>query len=124
MTETAQAEWARCRGWIADAVAYCGGTHTVDDVWSEVCAGEAQFWPGERSAMVTNVVEFPRAKALHFWLCGGELEDLLVMLPQIEAWGAQHGCSKFTTAGRSGWRRVLKSHGYRELWNVCAKDHS
>jgi hypothetical protein len=118
----AEAHWLRCRPWVEAALGYAGGTHVWTDVWAEIAAGECQFWPGERSAMVTHILDFPRSRGLHFWLCGGDLSELLDMLPQIEAWGHAQGCTKFTTAGRPGWQRVLKAHGYQPVWNVCAKD--
>lgn len=124
MTSTpAAAEWARCRTWIEAALAYCGGTHLIEDVEAQIERGEAQFWPGERSAVVTELVQFPRMSALHFWLCGGDLKELTTeMRPRIEAWGVGQGCTRFSTAGRHGWQRVMKRHGYEPLWNVCVKD--
>lgn len=120
-----QAEWARCRRWIEAAVEYCGGTHTIEDVEADIAAGEAQFWPGRKAAVVTQITDFPRFRGLHFWLCGGDLDELTtVMRPYIETWGAERGCQRFTTAGRQGWQRVMKQHGYEPLWNICVKERS
>lgn len=102
---------------------YCGGTHTIEDVEHDIASGEAQFWPGEKAAVVTQVTDFPRFRGLHFWLCGGDMVELTtVMRPLIEAWGATRGCVRFTTAGRQGWQRVMKQHGYEPLWNICVKE--
>lgn len=119
---TGEAEWARCRQWIEAAVAYCGGTHDIGDVEEAIAAGEAQFWPGRACAVVTEITEFPKFSGLHFWLCGGDMDELVKeMRPAIEAWGAAQGCTRFTTAGRQGWQRVMKSCGYEPLWNICVK---
>ena len=122
MTEGEQA-WARCRPWIEAALEYGRGSHTLDDVWRAVLAGEAHFWPGERCAVVTEFHDFPQLRALHYWLAGGDLDELLVrMRPDIEAWGRDLGCTRFTLAGRPGWRRALAAHGYQSHWQICAKD--
>lgn len=118
-----EAEWARCLPWLEAANAYGLGTHDMADVKAAIALGEAQFWPGQRSAVVTEFHEFPRLKVLHFWLCGGDLDELIgAMRPEIETWGARQGCTRFTTAGRSGWQRVMAAHGYRPQWHICAKD--
>lgn len=115
-------EWTRCRPWIEAAVAYCGGTHDIDDVLADIAAGEAQFWPGRNAAVVTQIGVYPKFTGLHLWLCGGNLAELVEeMRPAIEAWGAAQGCVRFTTAGRQGWQRVMKKYGYAPLWNICVK---
>ena len=53
------------------------------------------------------VQQFPRLRVLHIFLAGGELDELLGMVPAFKSWGAFHGCSKLTLAGRQGWERVL-----------------
>lgn len=115
-------DWARCRPWIQAALEYGHGTHTIDDVEAAIAAGEATFWPGPNAAMVTELVELPRAKVVHFWLCGGDLEELQLMRAYIEGVSIAQGCTKASTAGRRGWARVLKSDGYDFGWEVCVKE--
>lgn len=122
MTE-AEAEWTRCRPWLEAALEHACGTHLIEDVEDAIARGEAHFWPGRQSAVVTEFHEFPRLKALHFWLAGGDLEELLNrMLPDITAWAKAHGCTRMTLAGRPGWRRALAPHGFDPHWHICAKD--
>lgn len=116
-------EWERCKPWIEAALEYAHGTHLIEDVWDLVLRGEAHFWPGRRAAIVTEFSDFPRLKALHFWLCGGDMHELLdEMRPAVEAWGCLNNCTRFTTCGRPGWARVLKGAGYAPEWHVCRKD--
>jgi hypothetical protein len=120
---TFEQEWARCRPWIEAANAYGLGTHAIDDVRDAILAGEAHFWPGENCAVVTEFDCFPRLKSLHFWLCGGDLTELVEILrPRIEDWAKAEGCTRFTTCGRAGWQRVMARHGYSPTWHVCSKD--
>ena len=117
-------EWARCAPWIGAALGYARGTHLIDDVKTMVVEGRAHFHPFGSSAVVTEFLVYPRMKTLHFWLCGGELAALIAAEPLIAAWGAANGCTRFTTAGREGWRRALKGRGYASAWHVCMRDLS
>lgn len=120
-----QAEWARCKPWLEAALEYDGGFHTIGDIERAVERGEAHFWPGERSAVVTQFWDFPRLKALHYWLAGGELEEIVErMQPDINAWGAAHGCTRAIICGRLGWKKPLSAHGYEPLWLGMSKDLS
>src|SRR3954470_6587026 len=108
MNDCFEAEWRRCRPWLEAALEYDGGFYGIEDIRAEVEAGEAQFWPGERSAVVTQVWPFPKVRALHYWLAGGELSELRDTLqPTIEAWAAGQGCTRAIIAGRRGWLRTL-----------------
>lgn len=114
-------EWDRCRPWIEAALAESAGTHDMADVVSGLVEGEYQFWPGERSACVTEIVEYPRRKALIFWLAGGDLEDMMTNIePVARAWGEEHGCNLFlgNAVDRPGWARALSKYGYAAGWRV------
>lgn len=123
-SEEFDAEWDRCKGWLCEALEYCHGSWTIDDVRDLVLRDEnTWFWPGKNSAVVTEIIQNPRVKQLHMWLCAGDMAELVnLMLPSVEAWGALAGCSRFSTAGRPGWKRVLAPHGYGLSHEVCYKD--
>lgn len=100
-------EWLRCRQWVLSALEVAGGTHNEEDVLSWILTGRAQFWPGKKSAIVTEVETYPRAKVLNFWLAGGDLDEVKAMQGPILKWGRKAGCTKATACGRFGWERVL-----------------
>lgn len=107
---------------IERALAY-QATHTIEDVERMIADGEAQLWLGEKSAAVTEIIVFPRMKTLHLWLCGGDLREITeVMLPKAQSFAEKEGCTRLTTAGRIGWDRVMKRHGFTSVASVCAKD--
>lgn len=83
---------------------------TEDEVAARVLSGTAQLWLGERSAIVTEVIHDPRS--VHVWVAGGELRDLLSLIPGLAAWARTMGCKGATINGRKGWARVLKSYGF------------
>jgi len=95
------------RRYIEDALQYAGGTHTFEDVQQQVTAGTLQFWPGASSAIVTEVLEYPRQKVVHVFLAGGTLHELERMYPLIFAWAREQGCTRATLLGRKGWERTF-----------------
>jgi len=117
------AELNRCRQWVEDALEYSGGTHSFDDIAAGVLAKKFQLWPNHNSAVVTEIVVYPNTKNLHFFLAGGNLDELKMMRPYIEQWGKSIGCTRVTLAGRKGWERTfLKDEGYTPQWFVLSKE--
>lgn len=124
MTEW-MAQFKRCSAWIGAALQSAGDTHSVEDVMLLVAGGDYQFWPGQHSAVVTTVIEYPRLKELFFWLAGGDLDELQQMHRDIEAWGREQGCTRATLAGRPGWARTfLRDQGYAPRWVALSKELS
>ena len=118
------AEWARCAPWIEAALERAGNTHAIEDIRGLVLAQDAQFWPGERSAIVTEILIYPKARLLHLWLAGGDLIELTEgLLPRIEAWGREvEHCARSTLMGRAGWERTLAPLGYAPAARLLTKE--
>lgn len=117
------AELNRCRRWIEDALEYAGGTHTFNDIAAAVLSDRFQIWPSNNAVVVTEIVVYPQLKDLHYFLAGGNLDELKAMRPIIEAWGKEVGCTRVSLAGRKGWERTfLKDEGYRPNWFVLSKE--
>lgn len=116
-------ELNRCRTWIEAALKYSQGTHTFVDIAAGVLSNRYQLWAGEKAAVVTEVIVYPRMKDLHYFLAGGDLDELKLMRPHIEEWGAKQGCSRVSLAGRPGWAKTfLKDEGYEPAWFILKKD--
>lgn len=113
MTESVAEAWARCRPYIEAAVKTCG-THDISDIEQLIAAGKAQFWPGAKCAAVTEVCSFPTGVALHHWLSGGDLKELLRQGRQIEEWARRQGFKRVfgSSEDRPGFRRVMDHLGY------------
>jgi hypothetical protein len=107
------ADWARCKRYIAEALERGSTTHTLDDIAAGVERGIYHFWAFPHSAVITEVQQFPRARHLHIFLAGGDLDELLAIVPRLKSWGAYLGCTQLTLAGRPGWVRVLQKRGWR-----------
>lgn len=97
----------RYKSQIEAALSYSNASHRYEDVAAMVDAGTAQFWPGPSSVIITETVDFPRKRALHFFLAGGTLPELEAMIPLVLDWGKANGCSHSTFIGRRGWLRTF-----------------
>lgn len=107
MTEMWEREFERVWPFLAPALERTGGTHGRNDVRCEIEAGSMQLWPGERAAMVTEIVAYPRLKACRVFLAGGALDELRTMETAITAWARELGCDRIELLGRPGWERAL-----------------
>ena len=104
----------QARPYIDAALDYSGGTHDFEDIRAGVASGQFQFWPGVNSAVITEIIDYPKFRAIHFFLAGGNAAELERMVPVIEKWGAEHGCTRATFTGRKGWERAFPARmGYR-----------
>lgn len=96
------------------ALSVAGKTHAPEDVAAAVAQGRMQAWTRGESLVVTEVLEFPRARALNIFLAVGDMADVLSLIPEMAAFGREHGCEKMRMQGRRGWARVLPPLGWRE----------
>src|SRR5690606_35569136 len=64
-----------------------GGTHDIDDVLDKVQRGEAQLWTSPGAVIVSQIVDAPLARELHFWLAAGELQDVITLSHRVMDWG-------------------------------------
>jgi hypothetical protein len=119
MRKTFREEWERLWPVLEPALDYAGHTHDEADLVEAIAEGALQFWPGDNSAIITELVSYPRFGALRFFLAGGELAELKRMESQIVEWARECGCARVEIGGRRGWQRALS--GYSRLCTVLAK---
>lgn len=116
-------DFARCSKWLEAALEYSGGTHGIEDIAAGVKEGRFQLWPAPKAAVITEIIVYPRLKALNYFLAGGDLDELKAMRPYIELWGKQNGCTRVTLAGRKGWQKTfLRDEGYEPKWFILSKE--
>jgi len=116
-------DFARLEHHVANALEYAGGTHDVEDVFAGIAEGQFFMWAGEDSIIISEIVEYPKLRALHFFLAGGNLEELQQMEKTVIEWARAQGCKRATTAGRVGWSRTfLRDRGYIPQWHVMCRE--
>jgi hypothetical protein len=108
------ADLERFRDYIEEALDHADGSHSFEDVKAAVDEGQLFFWSGPNSVIITEIIEYPQYKTLHFFIAGGKLAELEAMYPLVEEWGRTQGCDRATLAGRKGWERSFLTQ--RENW--------
>jgi len=109
---------ALCWPWLARANPEVRRDHLAQ----LLTAQQAQLWPGEGGALVTQLITLPEGKFVHVWLGGGRMRSLLDMRAGVEAWGRQQGCDFASINGRKGWDRVFEPFGYTRMGDELVKE--
>lgn len=89
-----------------------------EEVFNRLLDSRAQLWLGDNCSVVTEVTD---DNFLHIWLGGGDLKELLDMLPSGETFAKVMGCRGIEIAGRKGWRRVMQKYGFIPNGEVMRK---
>jgi len=100
---------------ILRSLAHGGNERTIEDLYCACLTGALQCWlaPAADAIVFTEVVCYPRLKALRLTLSAGRLEAILGMTSQIARWGLAMGCTRVEFTGRMGWARTLRWPGMR-----------
>ena len=99
--------WLKARPHLLPAIQRLGGTHTEEDVFFAICRGAMQLWLGDASAIVTEIVRYPRKSALNIMVAGGDLTDIKRAEERLTAFAIRNGCARIQAGGRDGWVRVF-----------------
>ena len=100
----------------------CG--YTLDDVRAAVESGKMQLWPGQTSAIVTQVLERPQGRALFFFLAAGDMDEVQRLYKIVIAWGYSKGCKYAAFVGRRGWSKsfLTREEGWKAKQVVYEKE--
>ena len=128
MTE-AQEQWKRCKPWIEQALEYTNGMYDIEDIEKAIEDGTMVFVPGEHSALILEIVSFPRGNSLNVFLGGGEKgnamrEYIEKMDACVIAFARAYSCRWITHYTRKSGERIGEKLGYRKQWAVMIKDVS
>lgn len=94
------------------ALRIAGDTHTIEDIKSEITAGRFQVFSEGDSFVLTEIIQEPQQKFLNVFLAVGEM-SVVKLIPKIEAFAEQTGCSWVQTLGRPGWKSVLPEYDWQ-----------
>lgn len=114
------ADWQQAEPHIIAALHHAGDTHEPRDVIDMILDGMAELFVGEDCAVVTQEIELPIGIQLHFWLAGGDLDELVRIQRDIETAARSRGIRRISIIGRRGWRAKLD--GYREAGVILVKE--
>ena len=109
----------RCAPLLQRAIDRSGKKETVEGVRARIASGQAQFWPGEKSVIVSEIVTDDNGRGLGVWLASGDLGEIFAMFHGINAFARVWGCSfMFVHGERRGWARVVRQFGMRPVGDV------
>lgn len=109
---------------LARALTYSGGTHTVQDVLDGVESGEFQLWEGQRSILVTKLMQHPQLLEAFVFLAAGDMREIESLYPTVLDWAKSKGCTRASFLGRPGWERTFltRDAGWRTRLTVFEKE--
>ncbi len=85
--------------------------------------GAAQMFANDRAAVLAEIKIYPTgARDVHFLVGAGELDALIDLAPEVEAWGREFGCIGAIIESREGWAKAMKKHGYEPHQVAVRKD--
>ena len=126
----ARSLWPQIEAWVASATKDTGNWWQPDDVLAGIERGNLTAWVSADEhrlwgVVVAEVENAARHRIGVIALCAGdELSRWLHLLPEVEGWARDHGCTEMMIKGRSGWARRLRSHGYGDRFVTIGKDIS
>jgi hypothetical protein len=116
------ANWARCRGWIEAALEYADGAYEIEDIEACLRAGEYILLSTPNSALIAEINQFPRLRALNIPFAGGDLDEIKSLDPALVEIARAHECTRIYLSGRRGWARTLAPLGYGDLCATVSKE--
>lgn len=106
---------------IQEALNLAGNTYTIEDLLDGTQSGELQVWYNGKAILFTEILVFPRAKALNFFIAAGDKDTLISFIPQVLDYGYSQGCDRaYIAGGRRGWVKELSKLGWGESGVVMA----
>lgn len=98
-----------------------GNALALEDLYAAVLTGAMQLWlaPAGEAALFTEIIDYPRLRALHVVISAGKLNALKDLTPVMLRWArdTQH-CTRAQYTGRPGWLRILKG-GRHQVFAFC-----
>lgn len=121
--------WPTVEPMLARAVETSGGRFTITSVLHSILAGHSALWvvlDGEDivATLTTRVSDLPGTRVLIMdWIGGSRLKEWLPLAQEtLMRYGRQYGCTELQGAGRRGWQRVLRAHGWKPDYTVYKMD--
>jgi hypothetical protein len=100
----------------------------ANDIFNGLLAGRYQLWvawaESDVSALaVTEIRDGVRGKVLSIFICTGRnRENWFRHLATIEKWGVSKGCKYASHLMRPGWKRGMKTMGYKQTHILMEKE--
>lgn len=121
--EYVDACWGKVENYLNKAADYTFGRYTASDIYEAVKDGDNVLWvafeeENIKGAVVTDLVTYPKKRALCMQFCGGtELKEWKEpMLSLLRKYAKDMGCDVIESTARRGWAKVFEHDGYKPHW--------
>jgi hypothetical protein len=98
---------------LARALDRMGGLYTLNDILTAIGEGRMQSFVENNSWAITQVNQYPRAKALQLIAMVGDLKDIDALQAKILAYADEVNASLVSAYGRLGWLSRARERGWR-----------
>lgn len=133
---------------IQRALDRAGNVMTIEDLYTFVLTGAVQLWlapdtldmytdggievrtlntpqgsrmaPSATACMFTELVTYPRVKAIRSMYTAGNMRDAMAMIPRMARWALTQGCTRAEFAASPGWMRVAGGRKFDIMTAFCA----
>lgn len=118
-SENWEADWAFAEPMLKAAMAFDPAPSTIAGMQLMLREGRCELWVGEKSAAL---IELDYNNMLfQIWLAGGDMNELMDALPDVEASARARNFIRVMIYGRKGWEKVLDKIDYQHRWTVLEK---
>ncbi len=107
---------------IQRALDRAGNVMTLSDLYTFVLTGAVQLWvtPNATACMFTELVHYPRIKAIRSMYTAGNMRDAMALIPRMAQWALAQGCTRAEFAASPGWLRVANGRHFTIQAAFCA----
>lgn len=113
---------------IQRALDRAGNVMTIEDLYTFVLTGAVQLWTAPEyplaspstACMFTELVNYPRVKAIRSMYTAGSMRDAMAMIPRMARWALSVGCERAEFAASPGWMRVANGRRFTIQTAFCA----
>lgn len=133
---------------IQRALDRAGNVMTLSDLYTFVLTGAVQLWvtpdtidvysgdadnlrtlntlqrsrmaPTATACMFTELVHYPRVKAIRSMYTAGNMRDAMAMIPRMARWALTQGCTRAEFAASPGWLRVANGRHFNIMTAFCS----
>lgn len=95
---------------VLDAI---GGVYVLDDLKTRIADGRMQSHVVGNSWAITQVIDYPRAKALQVVALVGDAKDLAELHDKVLDYADEINAGLIAALGRKGWMPWAEARGWR-----------
>lgn len=117
--------WPQIEDILQTAVEYSDGKYRISDIYHALIERDMQLWiivddkNHIYSAIVTQVVTYPRKKVMFVMLVAGvKFNEWSALITNLTDFAKAHGCETIEGYGREGWEVKLKRIGFAKIHTV------